>query len=125
MGAAAAKEQAAAREATFAKAQHPVKGVASPVKVAAVAPVVKSIDDWASDQSQFAGLPPLPSGWIRALSKGDQSLYYINVATGETQVDMPDATLPDGWITKQSRSTGSVYYFNKLTGETEVTKPIA
>lgn len=84
----------------------------------------KSIDDWAKDQSQFADFPPLPSGWIRARSNHDESIYFVNISSGETSTEMPNDTSPDDWIVKQSRSSGTVYYYNKTNGKSQFTNPL-
>jgi len=79
----------------------------------------RSADAWALDQTQFAHLPPLPSGWIRVKSK-TSGIYFCFVETGETTFEHPTgktsaqgAGLPPGWIEMVSRSSGQVYYWNE------------
>lgn len=49
-----------------------------------------TVADWAREQSsRFKGLPPLPSGWLRAVSRSTGQIYYVNEKTGRTQFHPP------------------------------------
>jgi len=52
-----------------------------------------TMEQWEAEQvKRFAGLPPLPEGWLRALSRSTGRIYYVNSATGESQFEEPVAT---------------------------------
>jgi len=52
-----------------------------------------TMGQWEAEQARrFAGLPPLPEGWLRALSRSTGRIYYVNSATGESQFEEPKAT---------------------------------
>lgn len=105
----------------------------------------KSASEWAASQEQFAHLPPLPPGWVRAIARGSGKIYYCYTATGETTFKEPtgppqpkqgaDAALPPGWQEKVSKSNGGRKYywhsglkksqFNFPTAADSVPTPIA
>lgn len=92
----------------------------------------KTIRDWASQQDEFAHMPPLPTDWIRIKSRKDNSVYYWNQKTQKASFEFPkDGTstpaqkaptpaaptkanedLPPGWTKQVSKSTGKVYYWH-------------
>jgi len=101
----------------------------------------RSARDWAEDQSQFASLPPLPPGWIRARSRKNGDIYYVSMETGEATFSVPtgpstkvdkDAAgggedsqgpLPPGWVERRSRSTGRIYYLNNELQKSQFERP--
>jgi len=85
----------------------------------------RTASEWASDQSQFAHLPPLPAGWLRVLSRSTGKVYYCYAETGETSFTEPTGpppsmvkkpgsapALPKGWVQMESRSTGRTYFWH-------------
>lgn len=82
----------------------------------------RTASEWASDQEQFAHLPPLPAGWLRVLSRSTNKLYYCYPETGETTFTEPtgppaskepqNSNFPPGWTQMVSRSTGRAYYWH-------------
>merc|ERR1719235_838326 len=102
----------------------------------------RTANDWASDQSQFAHLPPLPEGWIRVRSRTSGAIYFCYTLTGETTFTEPTAPgalggagadtstgggqdLPPGWTEVVSRSTGQIYYWNSALQKSQFEKPMA
>jgi len=87
--------------------------------------------DWAKEQEQFAHLPPLPPGWIRACSKKTGAIYYCCKATGQTTFTEPKESqaivqsqdLPPGWVELTSRSTGKQYFWNVAQQRAQYEKP--
>eukprot|EP00747_Dinoflagellata_sp_TGD_P109217 gnl/TRDRNA2_/TRDRNA2_170611_c0_seq1.p1 gnl/TRDRNA2_/TRDRNA2_170611_c0~~gnl/TRDRNA2_/TRDRNA2_170611_c0_seq1.p1 ORF type:complete len:631 (-),score=110.21 gnl/TRDRNA2_/TRDRNA2_170611_c0_seq1:69-1802(-) len=92
------------------------KASSDPPKVAE-----KTIGQWKKEQdTEFAGLPPLPKGWIRIRSRKDNQIYYFNKLTQESTFEQP---LPDGWTKKSSKSTEKTYYYNTKTGKSTFEVP--
>mmetsp|Transcript_42200 Transcript_42200/g.77303 ORF Transcript_42200/g.77303 Transcript_42200/m.77303 type:complete len:225 (-) Transcript_42200:168-842(-) len=96
-------------------------------KTPVLAPGIRTKEDWAQDQSQFAHLPKLPDGWIRAKSRTTGDIYFCFLETGETSFTQPTGppALPPGWVEKLSRSTGKKYYYNSQTQESQFDRPRA
>jgi hypothetical protein len=95
----------------------------------AAMPKVKTIDDWATDQEQFAHLPKLKPGFIRVRSSKTQNIYYVNTKTGqsteiEPRLESTTRKLLPNWSEQRSKSTGQLYYFNQLTGESRFQPPV-
>lgn len=60
----------------------------------------------------------LPAGWDIATSRANNTKFYVNMVTGESQSEFPSApALPDGWDMASSQQTGRTYYVNNETGE--------
>merc|ERR1719440_2267984 len=89
--------------------------------------------DWTKSQDQFAHLPPLPEGWIRARSRQTGAIYFACKATGETTYVEPTSdkavkadagtSLPPGWVEKTARSTGRTYYWNTVHQKSQFERP--
>lgn len=79
------------------------------------------------DQSQFADLPELPTGWIYARSKSTWRVYYYNTLSGQTTFSAPggDDDLPFGWSVAKSRTTGQTYYWHAATERSQFERPAA
>lgn len=104
----------------------------------------RTANDWAKDQAQFVGLPPLPEGWIRVKSRSTGAIYYCYQETGETTFTEPtgppesmqqggasraagsgEPVMAAGWVEVMSRSTGQVYYWNATLQKSQFEFPAA